>query len=100
MLEIWGPPANVIGKLFVVFLIARLAFQHHLLKKRVPSLCCAWPVIVQYEPRCTWQLLHVQALKKTAENFKVLIFPLFLITLFKTAICCLVCRSASTQKSC
>ena len=53
MLEIRGPPANVIGKLFVVFLIALLAFQRHLLKKRVPSLGCAWLLIVQYEPQCT-----------------------------------------------
>ena len=28
MLEICGLPANVIGKLFVVLLIALLAFQH------------------------------------------------------------------------
>ena len=33
------------GKLFVVFLIALLAFQHCLFKKRVPSVSCAWLVI-------------------------------------------------------
>ena len=53
MLKIRGPPANVIGKLFEVFMIALLAFQHHLLEKRVPSLGCAWLVIVQCEPRYT-----------------------------------------------
>ena len=35
-------------------------------------------------------LLDMQALRKAAENSRVLIFLLVLITLFKTAICCLV----------
>ena len=49
MLETRGAPPNVVGKLFVVFLIALLAFQHHLLKMRVPSLGCTWLAIVRYE---------------------------------------------------
>ena len=35
-------------------------------------------------------LLEMQALRKAAENLRVLISPLVLTTLFKTAICCLV----------
>ena len=41
MLEIRRPTANVIGKLFVVFLIVLLAFQHRLLKKHV-SISGLW----------------------------------------------------------
>ena len=43
-------------------------------------------------------LLDVQALRKAAENFRVLIFPLFLTTLFITPIYCLVYRRRKYAK--
>ena len=91
MLEICGPPANVIGKLFVVFWIALLAFQHHLLKKRVPTLACeACDRLIGATMYLEATLIDLQALGKAAENVRGLIFPLVLTTLFETAICCLV----------
>ena len=54
--------SKMLDKLIVVFLIALLAFQHHLLdsfqhhliEKHVSSLGCASLAIVQYEPQCTF----------------------------------------------
>ena len=43
-------------------------------------------------------LLEMQALRKAAENLRVLTFPLVLTTLFKTAICCLVYRRRKYTK--
>ena len=43
-------------------------------------------------------LLEMQALRKAAENLRVLTFPLVLTTLFKTAIYCLVYRRRKYTK--
>ena len=43
-------------------------------------------------------LLEMQALRKAAENLRVLTFPPVFTTLFKTAICCLVYRSRKYTK--
>ena len=43
-------------------------------------------------------LLEMQALRKAEENLRVLIFPLVLTTLFKTAVRCLVHRRRKYTK--
>ena len=99
MLEIRGPPVNVIGKLFVGFLIALLAFQHPVKKGRsIFGLCLARDRSIRATMYLGATLLDVQALRKAAENFRVLIFPLFLTTLFITPIYCLVYRRRKYAK--
>ena len=68
MLEIRGPPASVIGKLFVVFLIALLAFQRHQLKTRsISGLCLARDHSIRATTYLEATLLNMQALRKAVE---------------------------------
>ena len=58
--------------------------------RSISGLCLAHDRSMQAMMYLGPTLLEMQALRKAAENLRVLIFPLVLTTLFKTAICCLV----------
>ena len=84
------------------FLDCSVSFSTSSVKKAgsISGLCLARDCSIRAKMYLGPTILDKQALRKVAQNSRVLVFPLVLATLFKTAIRCLVYRNQKYTKSC